>query len=101
MKTPEEIKAILKQCMKGNCEECPYKTAAIHCADQMHADTLAYIEQLETKEVKAQYVSTCPRCAELIDGDPRYCPHCGQRVQRIMVGGASDARREADRTNRC
>lgn len=96
MKTTEEIKTALRQCnIRGDCRKCAYFNDGcelrIELGDtELTADALAYIEQLETKEVKAQYVSTCPRCAEVIDGDPRYCPHCGQRVQRIVVGGGGD-----------
>lgn len=86
--TPKAIKKGLECCAAdGYCSPCPYRKNKATCMQLLDTDALVYIEQLETKEVEAQYVSTCPRCSAVIDGDPRYCPHCGQRVQRIVVGG--------------
>lgn len=53
MKTPEEIKKGLECCYSPvepmlRCEACPY-SGSILCKMRLHADALAYIQQLEAK----------------------------------------------------
>lgn len=58
MKTPEEIKKGLECCENdsGSCSErCPYFDSlsnGVDCASKMHADSLAYIQELEAKVQK-------------------------------------------------
>lgn len=49
-KTPDEIKKGLECCSAANCtwdNGCPYRLSH-HCAHELKADALAYIQQLET-----------------------------------------------------
>ena len=58
MKTPEEIKKGLECCISdtyGCYEKCPYFNSlsnGVDCAVKMHADALAYINQLEARVPK-------------------------------------------------
>ena len=58
MKTPEEIKNGLECCISdtyGCYEKCPYFNSlsnGVDCAVKMHADALAYINQLEARVPK-------------------------------------------------
>lgn len=49
MKTPNEIKKALKMCKDDKCDMiCPYTTCG-KCEEMLHADALAYSEQLEAE----------------------------------------------------
>lgn len=48
MKKPEEIKKALKLCQNGSCNFCPYDDDEA-CGRSKNGDTLAYIQQLETR----------------------------------------------------
>lgn len=58
MKTPDEIKKGLECCISdtyGCYEKCPYFNSlsnGVDCAVKMHADALAYINQLEERVPK-------------------------------------------------
>lgn len=71
MKTPEEIKKGLEACTNDAYEcskRCPYFNAlsnGVDCAANMHADALAYIQQLEEeRDALLDYLakSTCAPC---------------------------------------
>lgn len=55
MKTPDEIKKGLERCQLNkellfvDCSHCPYYMGTAHCDLVLHADTLAYIQQLESR----------------------------------------------------
>ena len=49
MKTPDEIKKSLRMCKDDKCDmACPYITCG-KCEEMLHADALAYSEQLEAE----------------------------------------------------
>jgi len=61
MKTPDEIKKGLEQCVNdayGCNGKCPYFNSlsnGVDCAGKLHADALAYIQQLEERNSKLEY----------------------------------------------
>ena len=50
MRKPEEIKKGLNQCRTiPKCADCPYIGIVVKCDQALHADALAYIEELERR----------------------------------------------------
>lgn len=70
MRTPEEIKKGLNHCSNDAylCYEgCPYfnpQSNGIDCASKMHADALAYIQQLEERNAAPYRQATLREVAE-------------------------------------
>lgn len=89
MKTPEEIKKGLERCADGDCHKCPY--SGYECAQEVNADGLAYIRQLEA-ELEAvkrerdaavtilESIKTCDTCINKVEAETTYistdCFHC-------------------------
>ena len=78
MKTPEEIKKGLECCAKNKpypCDKCPYeRTFEEEWSCKLHADALAYIQQLEAKVPKWMNP----------DGSI-LCPYCGSKIKMIAA----------------
>lgn len=94
MKTPDEIKDGLERCQLNeersipNCKYCPYEfDPNAQCDLVLHADALAYIEQLEERLAQvererdaavSELASNCRACRFIVDDS--HCEDCFQRV---------------------